>query len=330
MSDRWEFTGETRTYKGRILRRIKYYGRKLLGGWIEHEHNLDKESKTRLCDNAMIMDNARVEDNAFVGDNVIMMDGANVSGSARLMGNAIISGNATIKDHAIISDYARVQNYAKIQGNARVCEHGIVKGTIVGGDTVIGGTATFEGRWNVSENIYISRGIWLQKPMYMSTPYGQIYETKPNVLNVTDIIIRLRVLRTTLKIRKHLESYMNKNNVNNIIPFVELMIKEIWKRNRMNPVGVRLKSCSRSEIYHPDLSIKYVEPAEAIDVGVNINPIANALASIRDSMSNVPRNYYYYDYEEYVSRQATELEGEQQPTPIISSEEGGDNYDYEI
>ena len=78
MNIKYEFTGETRTWTGRTLHRIRAvrdFGDVKagdLGGWIEKESNLSNDGDARVS-----------------GD-------AEVSGNAMVYGNAMVSGNARV------------------------------------------------------------------------------------------------------------------------------------------------------------------------------------------------------------------------------------------
>ena len=45
MSKKYEFTGKTKNYKGRLLHRIRRISDGLVGGWIEKEENLSHEGR---------------------------------------------------------------------------------------------------------------------------------------------------------------------------------------------------------------------------------------------------------------------------------------------
>ena len=93
---KYEFTGETKNFLGRELRRIKAlasFGDVAageIGGWIENESNLSQTGDAWVYGNAQVYDNARVYGNAWVcGD-------AWVYGDARVCGDARVSGDARV------------------------------------------------------------------------------------------------------------------------------------------------------------------------------------------------------------------------------------------
>ena len=81
---KYEFTGETKTFLGRELRRIKALASFSdvaageIGGWIENESNLSQTG------DAWVYGNARAYDNALV------------FGNARVYGKALVFGNAQV------------------------------------------------------------------------------------------------------------------------------------------------------------------------------------------------------------------------------------------
>ena len=89
---KYSFTGETMSWDGLILHRIRanvdipMHGIKAgtLGGWIQSKDNLSQ------YDSAWVAENAKVYENAFVGGH------AYVGGNANIHGNAIIEGNVKV------------------------------------------------------------------------------------------------------------------------------------------------------------------------------------------------------------------------------------------
>ena len=56
MNKKYEFTGETKEFNGRILRRIKRMKDGLIGGWIETEKNLSQSGGCFVYDESMVYD----------------------------------------------------------------------------------------------------------------------------------------------------------------------------------------------------------------------------------------------------------------------------------
>lgn len=123
---------------GTVLTRIKALidiGRNVkagdLGGFIEHEENLNHTDNAWVHNNAQVYGNAqisgkvRVSDTALVSGNASIYGDAQVYGNAEVHGNARISGNARVSDAAWVSGNAQVYNHARVSGNASV--HGDAK-----------------------------------------------------------------------------------------------------------------------------------------------------------------------------------------------------------
>ena len=129
---KYEFTGETKTFCGVTLRRIRALVTIIgvvnsgdCGGWIESENNL------------------QVYGNAWVSGK------AQVSGNARVYGNAQVSGKAQVYGNAQVFDNVRVYGNAQVFDNARVYgDTGVFGNTWVCGDAQVYGNAaicTFSG-----------------------------------------------------------------------------------------------------------------------------------------------------------------------------------------
>ena len=73
VNKKYEFTGETKKFLGRTLKRIKRISDGVIGGWIESEENLSHEGwcfiydEARVYDEAIVCDEARVCGKAKVG-----------------------------------------------------------------------------------------------------------------------------------------------------------------------------------------------------------------------------------------------------------------------
>ena len=120
MEKKYDFTGETRMFDGRTLRRIvalrDFAGVKTgdKGGWIEQESNLSQ------LGNAWVYCNARVFDNAEVSGDACVSGDARVSGNARVYDNAQVYGNAQVSGNAWVYGNAQVYGYARVGSDARV------------------------------------------------------------------------------------------------------------------------------------------------------------------------------------------------------------------
>ena len=99
---KYEFTGETKTYSGITLHRIKAIvdfccikaGE--IGGWIETEDNLSQYGDSWVSGNAQVSGDARVSGNAQVYGNAWVYGNARVYDDARVYGDAQVSGDAQV------------------------------------------------------------------------------------------------------------------------------------------------------------------------------------------------------------------------------------------
>lgn len=194
----YEFTGETKEYKGRILRRIRYIDEdKNKGGWIEKESNLEHSPYCRLYEEAMIYDNARVEgacticgyaqvyDNAkVIGTEeeleIRIQDFSKIYGNAQIIGGAVIQGDAKVHDNAkVLGLYVLIDCEAEVYGNAiiydsaMITEQACVKDNATVGDRAhVGGKATVYGDaqiilfQNVYADMQIDRGFYIKGEPY--------------------------------------------------------------------------------------------------------------------------------------------------------------------
>lgn len=129
MTDKYEFTGETKVVLGITLRQIRALiaiplsGVSVgdVGGWIEKEDNLSQASDSAwISGHAQISGNARIYDNARIYGNAWIYGDARISGNAQIYGGAWISGNAQIYGNAWIYGIARISGHAWIYGDARI------------------------------------------------------------------------------------------------------------------------------------------------------------------------------------------------------------------
>lgn len=123
---KYEFTGETRDYSGRILRRIVRLCDGQIGGWVENESNLSHEGNCWVYDEATVFENAVIRDDAQVSATASVHGGARVSGHARVTGNANIYGHAHVCESAVVTDDSCVGGNEVISGNARITSSSIL------------------------------------------------------------------------------------------------------------------------------------------------------------------------------------------------------------
>ncbi len=139
---KYEFTGDTCEYLGKILHRIVRLRDGQMGGWIETEINLSHEGDCWIYDEAKVYGNARIYGEAQVSSNASVADDAQVFGDARVTGRAAVSGDAKIYENAVVSGDTYVSGKAKIFGSARVS----------GYCTSVGGLTELSGNASISKN----------------------------------------------------------------------------------------------------------------------------------------------------------------------------------
>ena len=108
VNKKYEFTGETKKFSGRTLKRIKRISDGVIGGWIESEENLSHEGWCFIYDEAIVYGEAEVYGEARVCGE------AEVYGEARVCGKAIVYGKARVCGEAEVYDEARVCGKAKV------------------------------------------------------------------------------------------------------------------------------------------------------------------------------------------------------------------------
>ena len=86
VNKKYEFTGETKKFSGRTLKRIKRISDGVIGGWIESEENLSHEGWCFIYGEAVVYGKARVYGEAIVCDEARVYDEAVVYGKARVCG----------------------------------------------------------------------------------------------------------------------------------------------------------------------------------------------------------------------------------------------------
>lgn len=162
-ADHYEYTGETKTYIGETIYRIRskiarpHLGVKAgaIGGWIGLNATLGE------C--AWIAHDAVACDYASVLDAAELRFCAVVSGYGRVQGNALVTGNAVVEDKALVSDKARVCVSARVSGSAAVTGYAVVQGqarvmgnAVVGGDARVMDNARVCGSTKLGDNVIVS------------------------------------------------------------------------------------------------------------------------------------------------------------------------------
>lgn len=162
MNKHFEFTGETQRLNRVTLHRIRAT-RNLdnigvekgdLGGWIEHESNLDDSGW--VFDQGKVHGHARVFDNAIVAENATVHGNARVSGLSQILGQTQVFGDAWVFDQAIVHGRAwlygntKLFGQAQVSGKAEISGNAVIQGKVVVGDNaVIGDSAELHDRARV-------------------------------------------------------------------------------------------------------------------------------------------------------------------------------------
>lgn len=115
---KFEFTGETKKYKGYTLHRIictqgfwteqiealrhayVRFGEK--GGWVANYDNLSQEGSCWVADEAIVCGNAKVTDRAVVMGKSVIEGKVTIDGRSVISGSPRIRGNSTIRDSIVM------------------------------------------------------------------------------------------------------------------------------------------------------------------------------------------------------------------------------------
>lgn len=110
MEKKYEFTGETKQYDGRVLQRVRRIKDGTLGGWVEGIHNLSHRGECFIYDDAMVYGRGRVEHNATIKDSVVVKDRAKVSNNATVHGYVTVCQDGWVRDSATVGGCVVVSN----------------------------------------------------------------------------------------------------------------------------------------------------------------------------------------------------------------------------
>lgn len=145
----YRLTNETQQVGDNVLYRIEaleaiaeldvYVGTK--GGWVQGEHNLSKDGKCWVADDATVSGNALVTGDALVADTADITGSATIMDNAKVFGDATISGDVTVSENAIVYDNADIGGSIKVYRDARVF-----------------GDFAGSGNYDLSEGAYIRTG----------------------------------------------------------------------------------------------------------------------------------------------------------------------------
>lgn len=166
---KYEFTGETRMFAGRVVRRIRHMYFGVLGGWLEKEENLTQWGRCFVFDGSVVLDNAVVRDDALVFGECVICDHAVVRNRAYLRGAVCIRDQARVQDDATILDfvclehravacgYAMITKYATLGDRSRVAYKAFVTDFAqICGNTRLGGTVRVSGGYTLSTGVFFS------------------------------------------------------------------------------------------------------------------------------------------------------------------------------
>lgn len=125
---KYEFTGETMEYEGKILQRIRYIApvrgvsiqKGDLGGWIEGEHNLSHDGDSSVLEEAKVFDNARVEDNAVASGCAIVKDSAVIKGLSHVFSESIIGADTVVSGKTWICGRSEIFFFSTIYKQQKI------------------------------------------------------------------------------------------------------------------------------------------------------------------------------------------------------------------
>lgn len=140
---KYEFTDETKTINGTVLRRIRAVrpipemGLRAgaLGGFLQAERNLSQDCPAWVGGDACVLGSSRVEGRAFVSGQTTVKGGAVIGGSAMVVGEVLVTGAAYVGGLARIRERAQVYGAVSVEGSvaifgrAKVHGAGSIKGS---------------------------------------------------------------------------------------------------------------------------------------------------------------------------------------------------------
>jgi hypothetical protein len=123
MSNKYEFTGKTKTVCGVELKQIRAivsFGsitKGEIGGWISEEGNLSQNGNAWVSGDAHVYGNSQVSDNSQVSGDAHVFDDARVSGDALVFGDARVSGDA---DFMLVGYLGSRRAFLTIHADAKI------------------------------------------------------------------------------------------------------------------------------------------------------------------------------------------------------------------
>ena len=183
MSKHFELTGETLSWEGRTLHRIRatrdivfhLVNEGDLGGWVENPDNLHDEAwvadEAKLCDNASMWDQSRMSDNSIMYGQARMTDYSVMRNDSCMAGYSHMSNGASMHDSAYMSDHSCMFGLSSMHDDSFMSGHSIMSGnsTMCGnsrlygnasmsGDSYMSGNAVMSGDGEAASSIHILTG----------------------------------------------------------------------------------------------------------------------------------------------------------------------------
>ena len=147
VNDKYDFTGETMTYKGSNYARIVamrdihtidgntvHKGDK--GGWILHSRKDENGKLVMSIHDGMHLS---FDTDSWVGGNAIC--GGEMRGNSLLKDNAVLDEGCFMNDNAMASGHAHVLNESSLDGNCHVSDYARIDFCVIGGSAIVEGNA---------------------------------------------------------------------------------------------------------------------------------------------------------------------------------------------
>ena len=161
---KYEFTGETMTFQGHTLKRIRYLrevgriNKGEDGGWIESESNLSHEGECRVTMDAKVFGNGKVIEDALVSVESIVRDNAVVGGDSFISGSSIIGADTIITDNVWIRGTCKIFFYLTSFNWSN--NHSTMPNPHISGDCSIDGTTEIEGTGFIKESVITNASLY--------------------------------------------------------------------------------------------------------------------------------------------------------------------------
>lgn len=158
-----EFEGRT-LYRIRALKNFGQIKAGELGGYVQHEKNLQQKGNCWIYGSAKVMDESRVEINARVSGITVIKDHTTVTDQAVVGGGTTVSGCVFISGQALIYDTPTISGFVSITDRATVAGSVVIDGS----DIEIAGRATLRGDAIITNNrdYLVIKGVTRQHMTY--------------------------------------------------------------------------------------------------------------------------------------------------------------------